>query len=313
MKRRSRYRRILLWTALGLAGLALVSAVPSAVATAGRVEHNFAENDGLRLHYVARGEGPLLVLIHGIPEFWYSWKAQIGPLSENYRVVAVDQRGFNRSDAPVNQEGYRAEHLVEDVAAVIRAEGHEQATIIGHDSGAFVAWYFAATHPDMTERLVALSVPHPNAFVEELANNPAQHVAGGYARQMQQPGATAAFRVGPIGVLRDPLGWPLHLAADLRTDHDAIVAFYQANYPREPYAVDPTLGEIDVPTLVIHGEADQFLLASGHARNEKWLGQLPETLMFDAGHFVHQEAAEAVNAALLEWLSETEQAQIGTK
>ncbi len=311
MKRKSKHRRVLLWTALGLAGLVLASALPSATGIAGRVEHNFAENDGLRLHYVARGEGPLVVLIHGIPEFWYSWQAQIGPLSESHRVVAVDQRGFNRSDAAPNQEGYAVEHLVEDIAAVIRQEGYGQATIIGHDSGAFVAWHFAARHPDMTERLVALSVPHPNAFIEELANNPAQHLAGDYARQMQQPGATAAFRVGPVGVLRDPLGWPLHLAADLRTDHDAIVAFYQINYPREPYTVDPTLPEIDAPTLVIHGESDQFLLASGHARNEKWLGQPPETLMFDAGHFVHQEAADAVNAALLAWLAETEQTRIG--
>ena len=197
MKRRSRYRRILLWTALGLAGLALVSAVPSAVATAGRVEHNFAENDGLRLHYVARGEGPLLVLIHGIPNSGTRGRHRSARSRRATASSPSTSAAFNRSDAPVNQEGYRAEHLVEDVAAVIRAEGHEQATVIGHDSGAFVAWHFAATHPDMTERLVALSVPHPNAFVEELANNPAQHAAGGYARQMQQPGATAAFRVGP--------------------------------------------------------------------------------------------------------------------
>lgn len=292
---------------MGLVALVLVGAVPSAAGIASRVEHRFAENDGLRIHYVvngvARGEGPLVVLIHGIPEFWYSWKAQIGPLSEDYRVVAIDQRGFNRSDAPATQEGYAVKHLAEDVAAVIRAEGYERATIVGHDSGAFVAWHFAAAHPEMTERLVALSVPHPNAFVEELASNPAQHDAGGYARQMQQPDASAAFRVGPIGVLRDPLAWPLHLAADLRTDHDAVVAFYQVNYPREPYAVDPTLGRITAPTLVIHGEQDRFLLASGHAHNEAWLPQAPETLMFDAGHFVHQEAADAVNAALLDWLA----------
>ena len=297
-------RRIMLWSVLGLVGLTLAGALPTLAGVASRVEHGFAENDKLRIHYVARGEGPLVVLIHGIPEFWYSWKAQIEPLSQNYRVVAIDQRGFNRSDAPPSREGYAVEHLVEDVAAVIRQEGYDQATIVGHDAGAFVAWHFAASHPEMTERLIALSVPHPNAFAEELANNPAQHAAGDYARQMQQPDATAAFRVGPIGVLRDPLGWPLHLVADLRTNHDAIVAFYQVNYPREPYTVDPTLGEINVPTLVIHGETDQFLLASGHARNEAWLGQAPETIMFDAGHFVHQEAADAVNAALLEWLGE---------
>jgi len=298
-------RRLLLFSFFGLAGLVLVGAAPSATGVASRVEHRFAENDGLRIHYVAQGEGPLVVLIHGIPEFWYSWKAQIGPLAKQHRVVALDQRGFNRSDAPADRAGYSVEHLVEDVAAVIRQEGYEWATIIGHDSGAFIAWHFAAMHPEMTEKLVAMSVPHPNAFVEELANNPAQHEAGAYARQMQQEDAKTAFRVGPIGVLRDPLGWPLHLAADWRTDHAAIVAFYQVNYPRAPYTVDAGLaGKIQAPTLVIHGERDQFLLASGHEGNADWLDPAPQTHFFAAGHFVHQEAADDVNRVLLDWLAE---------
>ncbi len=296
---------------LGLLGLAVTSAALAGGAArlfggiAGRVDHSFAENDGVKTHYVGLGRGPLVVLIHGIPEFWYSWRQQLAPLAEaGFRVVAVDQRGFNRSDKPIRREAYATRHVVEDIAAVIRQEGYRRAHIVGHDSGALVAWLFATSHPEMTGKLTVLSVPHPNAFVQELAANPAQHEASAYARRMQHEDARAAFRVGPIGVLRDPLGWPLYAAADARTDHRAVTAFYQQNYPRPPYTVNHALPKVQAPTLVVHGRNDRFLLASGHARNGAWTQLEPQTVMLDAGHFVHQEAPEAVNRALLRWLRE---------
>lgn len=297
---------------LGSLGLALTSAALAGGASrlfggiAGRVEHGFAEHDGVKTHYVGLGKGPLVILVHGIPEFWYSWRQQIRPLAEaGFRVVAVDQRGFNRSDKPTEREAYATRHVIEDVAAVIRQEGYEQAHIVGHDSGALTAWLFAALHPEMTAKLVVLSVPHPNAFAQELAANPDQHEASAYARAMQRPDARAAFRVGPIGVLRDPLGWPLYVAADARTDHRAVTSFYQQNYPRPPYTVDEALPQVQAPTLVIHGHNDRFLLASGHARNAAWTQTEPRTVMLGAGHFVHQEKPAAVNRALIRWLSET--------
>ncbi len=296
------------FTLLGFA-LASVAVALGAVRMLGgiasRVEHNFAEHDGVKTHYVSSGSGPLIVLVHGIPEFWYSWREQIEPLAAaGFRVVAIDQRGFNRSDKPANREDYATQHVVEDVAAVIRQEGYERAHVVGHDSGALVAWLFATFHPEMTDKLTILSVPHPNAFAEELALNPAQHEASEYARGMQQPDARAAFRVGPIGVLRDPLGFPLYVAADVRTDHRAVTSFYQVNYPREPYEINHTLPKVQAPTLVIHGAQDQFLLASGHARNAQWIESEPETVMLDAGHFVHQEKPEEVNTVMLEFLTD---------
>ena len=293
------------------AGLALASAAVAAGAVrvlngvTSRVEQNFAENNGVKTYYVSLGRGPLVVLIHGIPEFWYSWRQQIEPLAAaGFRVVAIDQRGFNRSDKPREKEDYATQHVVEDVAAVIRQEGYAHAHIVGHDSGALVAWLFATFHPEMTDKLTILSVPHPNAFAQELAANPAQHEASEYARGMQQEDARAAFRVGPIGVLRDPPGWPLYLSADTRTDHRAVTSFYQVNYPREPYEVNYALPKVQAPTLVIHGKNDPFLLASGHARNREWTASEPETVMLDAGHFVHQEKPEEVNIVMLEFLTD---------
>lgn len=296
----------------GYFGLALTAAALAGGAArlfggiAGRVEHGFAENDGVRTHYVSLGQGPLVVLIHGIPEFWYSWRRQLAPLAEaGFRVVAVDQRGFNRSYKPANRASYATRHVVEDIAAVVRQEGYRRAHIVGHDSGALVAWLFATLHPEMTDKLTVLSVPHPNAFIQELAANPAQREASVYARKMQHPDARAAFRVGPVGVLRDPLGWPLYAAADARTDHRAVTAFYQQNYPRPLYTVDEALPRVQAPTLVIHGRSDRFLLASGHARNGAWTQVEPQTVMLDAGHFVHQERPDEVNRALIAWLKGT--------
>lgn len=302
MTRMSR-RKFLAASIGGVAALTAASALPSLAGLNARVRHGFIEHEGVRTHYVTLGQGPLVVLIHGIPEFWYSWRFQIEPLAARYQVVAIDQRGFNQSGRPTDRTGYHVRYLVEDVVALITQLGHQRAMVIGHDSGAWVAWHFALAHPELTERLGILSVPHPNALAEELAQNPVQHAAGQYARDMQLPGATPAFRVGPIGLVRDPGGWPLHLLAEQQTDPDAITSFYQLNYPREPYAPDPALGRrITAPTLVIHGRNDQFLLASGHLRNERWMGSTPETVLLEAGHFVHQEVPEQVNQQLLSWI-----------
>lgn len=299
-------RRLLGLLGLGLATTALAGGAARLFGgVAGRVEHGFAERDGVKTHYVSLGRGPLVVLVHGIPEFWYSWRHQLGPLAEaGFRVVAIDQRGFNRSDKPTARGAYATREVLEDVAAIISQEGYGRAHIVGHDSGALVAWLLATLHPELTHTLTVLSVPHPNAFVQELAENPAQHEASAYARTMQRPDARPAFRVGPIGVLRDPLGWPLYAAADVRTDHRAVTAFYGVNYPRPPYTVNGALPKVQAPTLVIHGRNDRFLLASGHARNSAWTDLEPQTVMLDAGHFVHQEQPEAVNRALIGWLQE---------
>ncbi|MBC8075614.1 MAG: alpha/beta hydrolase [Chloroflexales bacterium] len=301
-------RRRLLQGAIGTVGalgaLAAASAWPTISGIAGRVVDGYANNNGVRTHYVTLGKGPLVVLIHGIPEFWYSWRHQIEPLAQRFQVVAIDQRGFNQSDKPADRSGYHVRHLVADVAAVIQQMGQERAFVVGHDAGAWVAWHFATAHPERTAKLCILSVPHPNALAEELAQNPAQHAAGQYARDMQMEGAAPSFRVGPVGIARDAGGWPLYLAAERRTDPAAITSFYQESYPRAPYAVDPALDQaITAPTLVIHGQNDQFLLASGHKRNARWMSTPPETVLLDAGHFVHQEAPEQVNQLLLDWLS----------
>ncbi|MHA1210421.1 MAG: alpha/beta fold hydrolase [Candidatus Freyarchaeota archaeon] len=137
-------------------------------------EHRFVETNGVRLHCVVQGQGKLMILLHGFPEFWYSWRHQIPVMAKYFRVVAPDMRGYNESDKPEGVENYRLDILVEDVMGLIKAFGEEKAIIVGHDWGAIVAWAFAMAHPEATERLIIMNVPHPAVWQEKAKYIPEQ-------------------------------------------------------------------------------------------------------------------------------------------
>ncbi|MEH6378727.1 alpha/beta hydrolase [Streptomyces sp. KLMMK] len=124
------------------------------------VEHRFVEVNGVTLHIAEQGQGPLVVLLHGFPECWYSWRHQFGPLAgAGYRVVAVDQRGYARSEQPDDAGAYSILHLAGDVIALTHALGEESAVVVGHDWGAPVAWTTALLRPDVVRGVAGLSVP----------------------------------------------------------------------------------------------------------------------------------------------------------
>ncbi|MEQ8768080.1 MAG: alpha/beta hydrolase, partial [Planctomycetota bacterium] len=156
-----------------------------------QVEHHDAKNGDVRIHYVTLGdpEAPLIVLLHGFPDYWYTWREQMPALAEEYRVAAMDLRGYDRSDAPDGVDAYAMRHLIGDVAAVIAAEGRKSAIVIGHDWGAAIAWQVAMWRPDLVERLVILNVPHPNGLSRELAENDEQRENSQYASDFQKEGA----------------------------------------------------------------------------------------------------------------------------
>src|SRR2546426_6140029 len=147
-----------------------------------RVRDGYADSQGVRIHYATLGHGPLVVMIHGFPDFWYTWRDQMAALSRHYQVVAMDQRGYNLSDRPVGVEHYDMVLLVNDVAAVIRAVGRERAVVVGHDWGGAVTWILAMLHPELVERLVILNLPHPRGLLRELRENPQQLANSAYAR-----------------------------------------------------------------------------------------------------------------------------------
>lgn len=271
-----------------------------------RVEHLYAENDGVRLHYAALGEGPLVVMLHGFPDYWYTWRHQMAALSEEYRVTAPDLRGYNLSDKPKGIENYGMRALLGDVAAVIRSEGRESAIIVGHDWGGAVAWQFAARLPEMTEKLVILNLPHPSGLSRELAENPEQQEASAYTRFFQEDGAHEALSAERLARwVSDPGAREKYVEAFRRSDFEAMLYYYKRHYPREPYrAMGPPEQKVGVPVLQIHGLRDPYLLPG--ALNGAWEyvdSDFTLVTIPGAGHFVQQDAADRVTRTIVDWLS----------
>jgi pimeloyl-ACP methyl ester carboxylesterase len=284
--------------------LALVGEAAEARDVYHRVRDGYAESDGVRIHYATLGRGPLIVMIHGFPDFWYSWRDQMAALSRRYKVVAIDQRGYNLSDKPRGVEQYDLLLLAADAAAVIGAVGRERAVVVGHDWGGAVAWLTAALRPELVERLVILNLPHPRGLLRELRENPEQRANSEYARLFQQEGAHLALTPeGLAGWVRDPTARARYVEAFARSDLEAMLHYYKRNYPREPYA-DLPLPPIQAPTLVIHGLDDPFLLAACLDRTWEWVAA-PLTLVTvpGAGHFVQQDASVLVTRTIKRWLA----------
>ena len=272
-----------------------------------RVEHLYAENEGVRIHYAALGEGPLVVMLHGFPDYWYTWHRQMDALSATYRAAAPDLRGYNLSDKPKGIENYGMRALLGDVAAVIRSEGRESATIVGHDWGGAVAWQFATRLPEMTEKLVILNLPHPSGLSRELAENPKQREASAYTRFFQQEGAHEALSVERLARwVSDPEDREKYVEAFRRSDFEAMLYYYKRHYPREPYRpMGPPQQKVRASVLQIHGLLDPYLLPG--ALNDAWeyvdadftLVTVPR-----AGHFVQQDAAGVVTRTIANWLAQ---------
>ena len=245
------------------------------------------------------------MMIHGFPDFWYTWRKQIPALAEKYQVVAIDQRGFNESDQPEGVENYKIEKLVEDVRSVIQHFKRQQAIVVGHDWGGMVAWQFAMSHPEMTERLVILNLPHPNGFRRELANNPEQQKNSAYARFFQTQQAGSMVKVESlVEWVKDPEARSKYVTAMQRSSLEGMLNYYKANYPREPYTVPDDAGPlVKCPVLMILGLKDKALLPGGLNDTWKWLEKdLTLVTIPEADHFVQQDAADKVTRTIVNWL-----------
>jgi pimeloyl-ACP methyl ester carboxylesterase len=283
-----------------------------------RVKHEYAvSQNGVKIHYAWTGssDAPLVVMIHGFPDFWYSWRHQMAALSDRHQVVAVDQRGYNLSDKPRGVEAYDMRLLVADVAAVIKHRGRERATVVGHDWGGMVAWQFAINLPQMTENLIVLNLPHPNGLLRELRNNPEQIKNSDYARNFQtkSPADPTVFFGRPMtpetlsGWVTDANARRRYIEAFARSDFEAMLNYYKQNYPRGSGAdapPPPPLPKVKMPVLMFHGLNDTALNAEGLSGTWNWLEKdLTLVTVPGAGHFVQQDAAELVSNTMRWWLT----------
>ena len=282
------------------------------------LERHWVDREGVRLHVRAAGpaDGPLVVLLHGFPEFWYGWRHQIAPLVEaGYRVLAPDQRGYNRSDAPRAVAAYDLDLLVDDVCALIDAAGRDRATVVGHDWGAMVGWHLAHAHPERLRRLAVLNVPHPRVFWDTLRSSPRQLLRSTYALFFQLP-AVPEWLLGR----NDGQGLATMLRRSSRPDTftDTDLAVYRTSWrrpgrlrgmlnwyraaARRALRTAPPSGRVEVPTLVLWGAQDVALDACMAAPSAALCVDGRLELLDEATHWVQHDAPDTVTRILLEHL-----------
>ncbi len=296
-----------------------------------RVTHGTVENDGVKIHYVTIGSGPLMIMIHGFPDYWYTWRLQMEALAEDYQCVAGDTRGYNLSDKPRGAENYAMSLLVGDIASVIKHFEQKKAIICGHDWGGAISWALAITRPELLERLIILNVAHPLALAREILNNPAQMRSSQYAWDFQEADAhrnlIKVFQDNNLlneyqtpgnslsGMsdaellslwVKDPEARKRYIAAFQQSDIEALLNYYKKNYPKKEFLLSKGplhLPKIKAPVLIIFGLKDAAILASTLNNTWEYIEKdLTLVTIPDSGHFVQQDAADLVTRTMRMWL-----------
>ncbi len=283
------------------------------------IEHARIETNGITLHVAQAGpaDGDLVILLHGFPEFWYGWKAQISFLAaQGYRVWAPDQRGYNLSDKPTGIDAYRTSELVADVIGLIDAAGADRVYLVGHDWGAAVAWGVALAHPDRLKKLTILNVPHPRVFYDTLRNNPRQLLKSWYFGFFQIPLLPETLlMVGNATVAAQFLLASSHPRTFSDADitqyirawqqpgaMKAMINWYRAVVQRQP---DMTGDQrVTVPTLIIWGKQDVALTAEMAQASVGYCDDGRLVYFDKATHWVQHDEPQQVNALLAEFLTE---------
>lgn len=303
-------KQITVWAAVCCAAIGLVGSTAMAEDIFDKVDDGYADSNGVKIHYAAIGEGPLIVFIHGFPDFWYSWRDQMDALKDDFRCVAMDTRGYNLSDKPDGEENYAMKFLVGDVAAVIKANGKDKAIIVGHDWGGAIAWQFTLAMPDMVEKLVICNLPHPKGLSRELANNPEQQKNSQYARNFQKPGSETTLSAEMLAGFLNVEGEEKqhYIDAFNQSSFLSMMSYYRQNYPKEPYTeITADLPKVKPPVLMFHGLKDWALLSPALNGTWDWVEQdLTLVTVPNAGHWVQKDASELVSATMKAWLKRDE-------
>ena len=280
----------------------------------GSWQHEFIETNGVKLHYVTQGEGPLMLMLHGFPEFWYSWRYQIPEFAQNYKVVALDLRGYNDSDKPKEQSAYVMDELIKDVKGVITGLGYEKCVLVGHDWGGAIAWTFANAYPEMLTKLIVLNIPHPAKFAQGL-QTVQQLLRSSYIFLFQLPilpelliqaddykAIESAFK----GMAIDKNAFTLDdidaykNAAAKRGALTAMLNYYRSNFGRNLF--NRNWGILKIPTLMIWGENDIALGKELTYETQFYVENLQIKYIPNCSHWVQHEKPDLVNQYMRDFL-----------
>ena len=279
-------------------------------------EHAIAQVNGIRLHYARSGAGPLMLFLHGFPEFWRAWRAPMAHFAaRGWLAVAPDQRGYNLSGKPEGVEAYRAKHMVEDLRQLAAGFTREKFVLVAHDWGGAVAWGLAISHPELISHLVIVNSPHPYAFWRELANSAAQQQASAYMLLLRAAKAERVLsenRFERLWRFAFSLGKPDFSEEDRAAYLEAwsqpgaltgSLNWYRASPLYPPSDADPGAAKlaleardfmVRVPTLVIWGEEDKALLTGCLDGLEVCVPQLRVVRVPGASHWIVHERLDLV-------------------
>lgn len=272
---------------------------------------------GIQLNVAEAGpaDGPLVILLHGFPEFWFGWREHIGPLAAaGFRVVAPDQRGYNLSDKPPGVRSYRLDLLADDIFALATALGRERFAVVGHDWGASVAWWMATRQPGRLDRLAILNAPHPAVWRHAMLTDPAQKAKSRYVQMLRTPWLPELMvRAGGYKGLADAFQSSTRPAA---FDAEAMAAYGRAwrqpgaitatlNWYRALFAQDlpvPAAGSLPTPALVLWGDQDAFAEPALAEQSAALCADARVVHFPTASHWLAHDEPEAVRRELLAFL-----------
>lgn len=282
------------------------------------LKHGFIKTNGVNLHYVSQGEGKLVLLLHGFPEFWYSWRHQIAEFAQDYHVVAIDMRGYNDSDKPESLFAYKMSELIADVRGVINGLDYEDCILVAHDWGAAIAWNFAYEHPNMVDKLIVMNLPHPAKLIAGLKTwsqlqkswyifafqipllpelifqaNDYQAIASAFVDTVIDK---SAFTPEDVSAYKEAAAKPGAL--------NAMINYYRANFSIIPDdRINREYGILDIPTLMIWGEEDFALGKELTYGTEEYVKDLQLKYIPNCSHWVQQEQPDLVNRYMRDFLS----------
>ncbi|WP_353735008.1 alpha/beta hydrolase [Okeania sp. SIO2C2] len=275
---------------------------------------NFITANSIKIHYVTQGSGPLMLMLHGFPEFWYSWRHQIPEFAQDYKAVALDLRGYNESDKPEDKSAYVMSEFIKDIEGVIKELGYEKCVLVGHDWGGVIAWSFAYAHPEMVEKLIVMNIPHPAKFREGLGT-PEQLFRSWYMFFFQLPFLPELMlefddyqAIGSI--FKSMVNKSAVTDADIEAYKDAVAKrgalTSMINYYRNIFSGffnQQEWGILRIPTLMLWGEEDTALGKELTYGTEEYVENFQIRYIPNCGHSVQQEQPQLVNQYMREFLS----------
>lgn len=274
------------------------------------VEEKYIETNGIKLHTIIAGSGEPLILLHGFPDFWYGWKNVILGLKDEFKLIVPDMRGYNLSDKPAGIENYKLEILIEDIKGLSEQLKLGKFTLAGHDWGGMISWTLAEKYPEILKKLIILNAPHPKIYRRLVTKDDSQKKASRYIKRFYEEGENFLYEQN-FEALQSSV-WGTAIKKNAFSDFDKEkyleawsqpgalaggVNYYKANRRYEQWS-----GIINIPTLVIFGMKDIFVLPKVLVGLEEFVKDLKIVRIENASHWLMHDEPELVNSAIRDFI-----------